>query len=146
VAAEDVIFDELIGQFERHAQGAEPTRRDAFLASQLIVPDRLGDNMGEVAIALAQDGAKSETARRRLRLGEERGQLRAQIVVQPLVAVEVEDPVAARLVLCETLLRTEADPGVADHAGVEPLGESDRVVRRIGIDNQDLVDQTGHRA
>ena len=63
VAAEDVVFDELIGQLEHHAQGAEPARRDAFLALQPIVRDRLGDDVGEVAIALVQDGA-ARAARR----------------------------------------------------------------------------------
>ena len=99
-----------------------------------------------VAAGIDDAHAKAETARRRQRSGEERGQLGARLVAQPLVGVEVENPVAARLFGREALLRTEAGPGVPNHAGVEPLGESDRVVGRTGIDDHDFVDQTGHRA
>jgi hypothetical protein len=88
--------------------------------------------------------AHAEGARARQVRGEEPGQFGPQAVAQPLVGIEIENPVVSGAILCEALLRPETAPRIEDDARAEPLADSDGIVGRPRIDHEDFVDETTH--
>ena len=82
-------------------------------------------------------------ARDRFVRRNEARQFRPQIVVEPFVGVDAEDPRLAGLIERELLLPGIAEPWLMDEpdrqpAALEVLDDGERAVGRAGIDDDDL--------